>query len=104
MIEEERKLTQAERDELFKKNVMKLPPDLRDYAIKHQMAVRQYARKQKEEKEKASAMEEHLRELDAKLAAMPRIDELPLDGISPLGREIIMKDRERRKKEKEQGS
>lgn len=83
------------RDKLFWETVMKVPEPERSQAIHHQKNFKEYAKKQREQEKKRSEDEARL---DAKLKEQPYIEELPLDGISPLGRKIIIEDRERRKR------
>ena len=88
-------MTEQERQERFWRMVARCPKEIQEQIIEQQRLVARCKEQQRLKTEEARRYAEY----DEKLKHQQRIEELPLDGISPLGRAVILKDRERRKRE-----
>jgi hypothetical protein len=93
-------MTDEERNARLYRLMLNLTLEEQEKIIKQQRIVREHAEKKKEREKEREQKEAIERALDARLKAQPYVDELPLDGISPVGVKVIMEDRERRRKER----
>lgn len=87
-------MTEQERQERFWRMVARCPKEFQEQIIEQQRLVARYREEQRLNTNEARRYAEY----DEKLKHQQRVEELPLDGISPLGRAVILKDRERRQR------